>query len=573
MPGPPPFDGHQPAANVRFAIDAHIQVHRMRTNSGAAPREPLKAEYGIKDSAFSDRIRKPSELGGMAQDVERLGFAEAGTVTRLARQMNLLKDQWTVDASWWPRLRDQYGVGTEAWAPTTVNPPTVLVVAEAFGAYHQHLLQRPPNPGAVHSPSGRHVLAARQLLEELCWLATGPFGVAHDAHRLISLLAPLSPATVIDFISEGVVTTQVIRALDRSLRTATWNSNAKQLYLDLLSQRPEEERKIYRRTNWIRALRRARLVSRGSNEQERAWVLKGLHKAMLGEGSYGGARATDRRYAFWCLAELTRDGPLWARVLQDAAADDEVRGLLDYVDGLRAYVGPGPVRRDAFGFTPQDDWSGPYLRHGLRELLHHDAVRDRGYVGKAWWAWASSARPSLRVRAVARLRDALFNPDVIRQRTAIDVFRAAGPEVAESVSRTLVAVLEVIDDQGKFPQFVRERCLTYLGMMGRRSALRPVQDALEVTKDATLVQAIATAGDLAYRHPAESPGLQGWVRQKVLDNAADEDVVLAGIVATVASGKHPRVELRDALDRRTEAVESALAWADRVRADPRATRR
>jgi len=567
-----PFDGHQPAEAVRFAIEAHMQAHRARTDSGASSRAAFMAELGIKDSAFSQRIGKPSQLGGLAQDVERLGFAEAGTVTRLAEQVGLLEDHWTVAASWWPRLRDQYRVGTEAWEPTTVNPPTVLILAEAYGAYHQHLLQRPPNPAATHSPGGRHLVAARQLLEELCWLATGPFGVAHDAHRLISLLAPLSPGIVTSFISEGVVTTQVIRALDRSLRTARWNSNAKQTYYDLLSQRPMEQ-KIYRRTNWIRALRRLRLVSRGSNEQQRAWVLKGLRMALLGEGAYSGARATDRRYAFWCLAELTPDGSLWDEVFQYAAKDDEVRGLIDYVDGLRAYVGATSPRRDAFGYTPQDDWSAPYLRDGLRELLHRDAVRANRYEGKAWWGWASSSRTGVRLRAVALVRDALFNPDVIRQRTAIDIFRAAGPEVAESVSQTLVAVLKVVDSQGSFPQFVRERCLAYLGMMGRRSALGPVEAALKSTSDATIVQAIATAGDLSYRHPGDSVGLQAWAWQKVLDNADDEDVILAGIVASVASGKHPRATIADALHRHAGPVDSALAWADRVHADPRATRR
>jgi hypothetical protein len=554
---------------VRFAVEAHLEAYRTREKSGITGRMALMRELRIAESTLSDYLTKAEYLPHTVQDVERLGFAPAGSVTRLAERVGLTEGpRWTVAASWWPRLRHEYRLGTDSWA-RDMNPPTVLLAAEAFGAHYQHLLERPPNPAATHSPDGPHLAAARQLLGELCWLASGPFGVAHEAQRLISLLAPLSPEDVTRAIARNVVTTQVIRALDRSLRKAPGNSNLTQVYADLLARPPD---KIYRRTNWIRALRQLKLQTTGGTGPSRKWIIDQLVFALKGERAYNGARATDRRYAFWCLAELTSDGALWSEVLQHAAEDDEVAGLLAEAEGLRAYVGRTPPRRNAFGYAPPTHWSATYLRDGLDDLLHPDAVRANRWAGKPWWDWAASSRTRFKERAIALLRDALFNPDVIRQRSAIDTFRAAGPEVTESVSRTLVEVLRVLDVTSAFPQFVRERSLAYLGMLGSSTALPAVESALRVSADATVVQAIATAGDLAHLHPRDSVGLQAWVWEKVVEKATDEDVVLAGIVASVASRRDPKTTLAGALTQPTEAVSSALAWAEEVLEDPRVAR-
>jgi hypothetical protein len=173
---------------------------------------------------------------------------------------------------------------------------------------------------------------------------------------------------------------------------------------------------------------------------------------------------------------------------------------------------------------------------------------------------------------MALLRDALFNPDVIRQRSAIDAFRAAGPDVAESMSQTLAAVLRIVDSTSSFPQFVRERSLAYLGMLGRVSAISAVEEALRASTETTAAQAIATAGDLAHLHPDETVWLQTSAWQKVAMHADEEDVVLAGIGAVVASRNDPRTKLAAALSQPSDAIASALAWADQVRADPRSAR-
>ncbi len=560
---------HDPASVVRFAIESHLQAHKLRSGDGSSGRRVVQQALSIGDSAMTERLQSRDRLPHVAAVVEELGLAPHGLVTRLVGQVGLAgRPAWTVGPSWWPKLRNVHSLGTES-SPNFSSPVQVLLAAEAFAAHHVRLLAHPPN-STPRAQDESYKIACNQLLSQLCWLASGPFGVAHEAQRLISHLAPLAQEVVTDFIRGGVVTTQVIRALDRSLRQATWNSRMRQEYYNLLATPPA---RIYRRTNWLRALRRLQVTDFRNSEsfakppKSRAWLGNQLLIAMKSERAYSGARATDRRYAFWCLAELTlNDSELWEETRRTAEADLEVAPLLERAGELRRYLGQVPVSsRDAFDFYPTIEWSTEYLGTGLHKMLRSDGVTSNRWPFKQIWSWS---RAPLRDKAIALLPDALFNPDVIRQRSAIDAFRAAGAEVRESISQTIVGVMSLLDELDNSPAFLRERCLAFLGMLGSASAVPAVERALRSNRVETLAQAVSTAGDLAHLHPEESYGLMGWTLAEVSKHADDEDVMLAAVQAVVARGWDPRARLEGVLREPSEVISSALMWADRVLADP-----
>lgn len=556
---------HAPTTVVRFAIESNLDAYASRVEGRTVRgRQELARALSLGAPGLTERLKSRAGLAKLAREVEDLGFAERGTVSRLAGQVALLRtDVWSIGGSWWPTLRDGYRLHD---VPNFDRAFEVLLAAEAFAAAHPLLLQKPPNkPDSSNQITEQNLSACRVLIEQLCWLASGPFGVAYDSQRLIAYLAPVSPETVTNFIRSGVITTQVIRALDRSLRLCTWNSVMREQYTDLLASPPP---KIYRRTNWMRALRRLRLLDFvDTNRPEvpkREWLINKLLFALKGELSYSGARATDRRYAFWCLAELERDATVWSSVRAIAELDPAVAPLLTASEQLRQTISRvGLARTDAFQFIPPGGWAMLQDNQLWSNLL--DEVGPEGLKSMSeLWQWA---KPRTKSMAIAMMQEALFNPDVIRQRSSTDALGAAGAEMRDSVSATVGHFLTSLLARRDSPLYLIERSLAVLGMMGRVSSKDVIQASLRQLHDECLVQAVASAGDIAYRHPAEAPWLIATVIEVVRQRLQDEDVVIAGIAAMVAVGRAPLRAVPELETLPSQAVQATLQWADKVEFD------
>lgn len=559
---------HSATTVVRFALESNLDAYPTRSEGPTARgRQELARALSITPGALTGRLKTRPGLGKLVGEMESRGFAQRGTVSRLADQVELLPtDTWSIEPHWWPRLRDGYDLGTTGRLPTFDRAFEVLLTAEAFAAAHPLLLQKPPNrPVESDRISDNDLVACGQLLDQLCWLASGPFGVAYESQRLISYLAPVSPSTVTGFIASGVITTQVIRALDRSLRRCAWSSEMRQQYTNLLASPPS---KIYRRTNWMRSLRRLRLLDYADPETRarpaRDWLMNQLVIALNGEESYLGARATDRRYAFWCLAELAPTAESWARVRNDAASLPEIAPLLEPAEMLRKQVQKfGLAKWDAFQFSPPGGWAVRTENHAWSHLLDENCA-DTAKGPPDHWAWA---RPRTRMLGRALLQDALFNPDVIKQRSSTDALGAAGSEMREAVAITIAAFCAQILKNHDAPRYLIERCLAILGMMGRASSAATILDALRSLSDESLVQAVASAGDLAHLHASERPWLLATVIPAVTQKLNDEDVAIAGITALVAGHSAPREAIPQLAGLPSTAVQATLGWADRVARD------
>ena len=559
----------EPSSVVRFALEAHLDAYRARGDAGRATgRQALAQAMGIGEPRLSELLNSgPENLRKLSLQTEEAGLAPLDSVTRLVRQVQLTgREDSTIHPVWWPRMRVAYSLGTPG-GPVFRNSVEVLMAAESFAAYHARLLERPPE-APQHSLTQSDELSCTQLLSRLCRFASGPYGVAHESHRLISQLAPLAPNVVTDFISSGTVTTQVIQSLDRSLRRATWNDEMKRQYKELLAKPPD---KIYRRTNWMRALRRLKLSGNHSQEAEENdsdnWILEQFLLALEGKPPYQHARITDRRYAFWCLAELAPKGDFWSQAQNIARNSEETKSLLPGAVELREYLHGLPrQQRDAFRFQPSVPWLRPYLRGNLYDLLAEDQVESKkSYRHRANWAWG--ARPRTIRQSMELLSVAIFDPDVVRQRAAMDAVRAAGPEVVQSVSNGAIVILDQPEPQ-ELPIFVIERCLATLGALQQANAIDVVERAVRGAEGEVLVQAVAAAGDLAHAHPGKSLWLMGSTATAVNQSRMHEDVVLAGISAFVSYRRDPRENLQEALELRSAPIDTTLRWSDAVLADP-----
>jgi hypothetical protein len=124
----------------------------------------------------------------------------------------------------------------------------------------------------------------------------------------------------------------------------------------------------------------------------------------------------------------------------------------------------------------------------------------------------------------------------------------------------------LLNDSG-VPRYLVERSLAILGMMGRASSADTLFLALRSLSDESLVQAVASAGDIAHLHSSARPWLLATVIPAVRQKLRDEDVVIAGITALVAGRADPRADIPELHALSSSAVHSTLDWADRVAGD------
>ncbi|MEZ5216377.1 MAG: hypothetical protein R2715_07260 [Ilumatobacteraceae bacterium] len=563
---------HEPDTLVRFAWAAQLDAYRTRPGgTGRTGRQELARALSISEPRLSALAAQGGDrLASLVDELEQRGFAEHGSVSRLAEALQLRAEhRWSVSPRWWPILRDQHRLGRSETTPRFATPFEVVLVAEAFSAFHAHLLHDPPN--IVRSElSDADQLACRQLLASLCRLGSGPYGVAHDALRLVARLAPLEPDVVAEYVRLGGPRSQLIRAWERSERTTRWNSNVRQEFASLLATPPPL---IFRRVFWIRGLRRLRLSDNKSGDlghSPRNWVTKQLRFAVFGERGYRGARATDRRFALWVAAEVTLDELQWSSLATDVADDPVLASLLPLAQELRAYLADQPLaRRDAFWFTPRSGWPVLTTHAPTAEVLDVSLAKTTAWSQYGRWRWA---RRATRWMAALLIRDGVLAPCAVRQRSAAEALFAGGPESRRSASGTIADLLAAELSAPVPHPVIVQRCLVLLGMLRCREGIQPVEDFLraplvdEVDGRGHIAQALTTAGALANAHPEDSVGLVAWAVRRAADHADDEDVALAAIHALVGCGKDPAVELAGRLVD-TPTVESSLSWAAEVFGD------
>jgi hypothetical protein len=449
-------------------------------------------------------------------------------------------------------------------APSFRSPHDVVLAAEAFSVHFHRILAHPPNrpesPGSGLDP--RDLLAGEQLTRSLCWLGSGPFGIGHDAVRLVAELAPLYPDAVVETVAQGGPSAQMIRALDSSLRHSPTNAHVRRVIHDLLASPPE---RIFRRVPWIRALRGMRRSDFLLDEHQRpsrTWLYDQLRFAMSGELGYVGARAHERRYALWCLAELTNDDSRWKKIATSASEDPALDDLILDAEQLRAALKPGR-QPDSFLFTPKDGWRLPTALADVDEILDPRRARTANWSQADSWSWM---RPSTREPIVALLRDALLGPCAIRQRSAIDGLRSSSALARESATVSVGAVMSSIGSNPSRADIL-ERCLIALGSLGQRRSIRIVEDVVQSTKsDQILAQAIVTAGDLVHVYPRDCVGLTAWV-QAQSSRTESPEVAAAGAHFAVIARRDASSFVPDGLKSRPGVAE-VLAWAARVASDP-----
>ena len=532
---------HNPSSLVRFAWAAQLDAHQGRHHPHPITgRQAFAVALGYTPQQLSTQAAAGGDrLADLVDDLEQLGFARHGEVSRLADQLQLRTERrWSVSPRWWGSVRERFHLGESGRAPTFRRPLDVILAGEAFVSHHQRLLFA---RAAGRRPiDDEDQLACQQLVATLGRLAGGPYGVAHDALHLLAMLLPLQPDLVVDLVRPGGPRAQLVRAWERSVRSTSWNASVRQQFASLLATPPDH---VFRREEWLRGLRRLRISDFEhpvANHTERRWLSQQLLLAMTGQRGYVGARPADRRYALWVAAEVTPDDGTWARVVHVAADDPVLAELLPTAEAMRARLATAPLHhRDGFWFGTSDDWPLGSTDRTVAEIL------DAGRFGTRWWSQHASwrwARRATRVMGAQLVRDALLAPCAIRHRSAADALFAGGRECRSSATEMTVAVLRAERAATSPHPALVQRCLALLGLLRHPAAIPAVEDVLRsttTTADGILAAAIATAGDLAAANPGEEHGLVGWIAPRIQPHAADVDLVVTGIHATVAAHRDP----------------------------------
>ena len=241
--------------------------------------------------------------------------------------------------------------------------------------------------------------------------------------------------------------------------------------------------------------------------------------------------------------------------------------MLPLADRLREFLAPLPLdRRDAFTLT-ETLWPSTAAPDVAR-LLDARTIQERRASRNGALSWL---RPYSRRRFVEYLQHALYHPDAVKQRSAADTLRAAGPEVREAATDYTRQVLEIERAEAAPRTFAIERCVQLLGMMGCAGAVETVASAVRHDRGTARVQAVVSAGDLAHLRPRDAVGLMAWVYDTAQQCPHDDDLMIAAIDACVCFRSQPAEVLRDALAERRrvpgDPVEQALGWARGVLAD------
>lgn len=566
---------HDPSALVRFAWSAQLDAHQVRQREHTVTgRQALAVALGYTPQQLSTQVAAGRDrLADLVDDIERLGFARHGEVTRLADQLRLRTERrWAVLPRWWGPLRHRYGLGEESSVPTFSSPLDVVFAAEAFVSHHQRLLF-PKAAGERRSLDPMDERACHQLLDVLGRLACGPYGVAHESLHLVAMLVPLAPEVVVGQVAAGGPRAQLVRAWERSVRSTSWNSHVRQSFASMLASPPDH---VFRRDAWLRGLRRLRLSDFHHTEPhhaKRRWVSDQLMIAMRGERGYVGARPSDRRHALWVGAEVTADDETWARMVRAAEDDPMLADLLPVAARMRQHLAARPsYQRDAFWFGGPEEWPLGSTSRSVVEMLDPARFGDRRWSQHRTWRWA---RRTTRMSAARLVRDALLAPCVVRMGSAVNALYAAGPECRESATTMIGSIVQAeLAATHPHPALV-QRSLRVLGMLRHPAAIPVVEDVLRSTQspaDGLLAQAIATAGDLASENPGEEHGMVGWITPRVLRHSGDVDLVVTGIHAMVACRRDPN-EAFGAIVGSSPAIDVALGWAGDVLADPLLPRR
>ncbi len=556
---------YEPTTLVRLAINAHVDA--WEEPSGLSGRRRLASEMGVTESSISTRINATGErLFEYAADLELYGFADHGRIIRLARHLSVGTAMGDVGPRWWSAERDTHRLGRVEEEPSFDSATEAIMAAEAFAAHHQLVLRRPPNdPSNRLHP--RDLQACRQLLGQLCTLVAGPYGVSRDAARLTTILLPLAPDVVADFVRRGGPYAQMVRTFDRSDAPGGWNQTVRQTFSNLLANPPN---KLVRRSYWLRSLRRFRLAdfrSGNSEPPKRDWVAQQLVYAMRAERAYEGSRRWERRAALWCAGELTTTEPdQWEHVRSVALSDDVLAELLPMVDDMRRAALQLPLpQRALFLHTPSTGWPKLSSSPSTNEMLDVSLVKDRQWSQYHDWKWML---PRTRAATVRLLRDTLVGPCNFRQQLALDTLRACGPRTALAASRTVADVYNAEAASSRPHPVVLERCLVVLAKLGGPETIPIIELAVrKPIDDDLLAQALLAAHELAHREPRDSTGLIAWVASQLNSATLDEELAVIGIRSAVVARRAPRSWL-DGPFPSTPDVDSMLTWADHTLHDP-----
>ncbi len=549
---------------MRFSMSAQLEsLPQTGAIAGMTGRQALARSKGISLARLSTMATGTSDkLAELANEIEELGFAKPATLTRLAEQLHMGPDRWAIAQRWWPEIREFHGLGS---VPRFAQPTQVILAAEAFAAFYQHVIGSTPvfTPRVINE---RDALAAAQLLDLLSRLACGPYGVEHDALRMLAKLSPVDPGRVMGFARRGGRWSEVVRALDRASMGGKRNWKSRNDMATLLANPPTW---LFRQTYWLRAIRGSRLLEFEAGEGlagAKEWITRQMEIAMCAEQSYAGSDLPTRRFALWCAAELTLDDSRWRRVASTAAGDPGLAPVLPVAEAMRAHLDSIPLRnRNAFSFTPAGGWPLDRSPVDVREALDPTLIESGQWSQFRTWKWA---RPQTRREAIHLLRDAVASPCTLRYRSACDALRAAGPLTRESAVATVIDVFEAEQAATVPDPAVMQRCLRVFGQLDSPRAIDTVEDVVRRASDhEVLFDALLTAGDLALSHPADSVGLIAWVGSRTARLPADERLAIGGIYAQVSFRSAPQdwpvIAAPD-----TPAVQSMSEWGREVLADP-----
>lgn len=520
---------------------------------------------GLRDPArVSDELSArfgADRLMDLVVAAERARLVPHGAVTSLAAQVRLTHEpRSTVAGSWWPRLRAANGLESSD-SEGIASPVDAVICGEAFFDHYSRVL-RQPNPSTSSEVSAEDRRAVANLVERLCTLSCGPYGVAEESLRVLAKILPTEPNIVSNFARMNPVANQIVRALDAAVRHAPPDSKLWNTFVDLLAQAPSEM--IYR-TYWLRALRRAILAGREKYQDQAVggWAATQLAQFAFGNGEAVSIldSAVERRFAFWCLAEVLEDEKQWSGLLHEALGDQLLTSVVPAAQQMRAQLS-GTAFRDGFAFTPEGQWLAP---SSCDEILDLERCRSKSWSQWPEWGWL---RPTSRQLLMSHLRDALLSPNSIRQRASCDVLRASGTLARRAACLTASAIYFAEESAQQPDQALMERAVQTVGLMGVAEGIDLVESVLKSGLSipaGVLKYAVTAAGHLAHVHPHRSVGLMAWTNNAVSQTTSNS-LAIRGIIAAVAYRRSPE-RFFDELPENA-AVEKSLAWANGVLADP-----
>ncbi|MDG5780417.1 hypothetical protein QA583_07155 [Mycolicibacterium fortuitum] len=487
-----------PGERIRFVLRAQMRAAGVNQSKIAASLNNRNDEHNSqiagKRGLIPEKMGKSGlsywlTTGDLTSDdlrfvrlVERYGVHNSATSRYAQRILDSSELDRRGDSEWWTN---------EFSKMTSYNRPIEVIVAGL--SLYQYVIER--GDDIISNNDDLSPTAVRNLAFALCRVGSSSMGYAGEALTTIARLGAVVSEHVAEFIVVSPLGLWLGRAADGALRrepTGRTAGDSRRLIADYtrvaLDLRQDISPDIPAAcTGHLRLLRRVALDNENENSLHAANTLIAIARNATLSPRW-------RRFALWVSCEpAIRQPNVFRSKFEESLSDlrdDPV--LADVVGQLvgktaktpayRKWGGDSPSTFDAFLQDNRGGLPGVFTwplhsypatdevlsRYTLRNYDEHRQssitnVDNLAHVG-----------PDIRLRLLDALHEAIIHPGIVRIQAAIDMFRAAGPDVIDAVVQTIWLILKrggVLKYPTEHHPALIESCLEILGGMRHHRSL------------------------------------------------------------------------------------------------------